>query len=253
MTTIVRNIVALVDDESGRELVLRVETIDGSELIEVSNDTMSKWITGRRRALRGSKFINWLKVQRSHASNLFQDAQVQRPTTRAARAIPKCDASDGVNFRRLSMPPFDEIPGCSLDVRVPKKPSDRVQVRLDEAVVDYIKKRLRKERSEGPFAKRLRQHDCGIPEGCRISWNEKHGQWRALKPAKAASNNKTVLSARFTAKNSEDTEKALAKQRAIDWCFDDMGGGPEEDGGSGGECNPNESDAGESGGASAEE
>ena len=55
MTTIVRNIVALVDDESGRDLVLRVETIDGSELIEVSSDNMSKWITGSRHAFRGSK------------------------------------------------------------------------------------------------------------------------------------------------------------------------------------------------------
>ena len=55
-TTIVRNIVALVDDASGRELVMRVETIDGAELVEVSNDTMSKWITGSTRAIRGSTF-----------------------------------------------------------------------------------------------------------------------------------------------------------------------------------------------------
>ena len=246
MTTIVRNVVALVDDASGRELVMRVETIDGAELIEVSNDTMSKWITGSTRAIRGSTFINWLKLQRSHgsASSLFHATERGRPTTRAARAARPDDTSDSVRFRTLQAPPVNDIPGCKLDVRVPKKASDRVQVRLDAAAVDYIKKRLIWESGEG-LAKRVRHHGDALPEGCRISWSEKTKRWRALKPANAASNNKAVHSARFPVRNGTDGEKALAKQRAIDWCTE--AGGDLE-----GESDPNESEADESEGAGAE-
>ena len=53
----------------------------------------------------------------------------------------------------------------------------------------------------------------------------------------------TVRPARFPASNGADGEKALAKQKAIDWrakVADDAGGDPE------GEGNPKDSDKGES-------
>ena len=223
MVTIRRDKVTLVDDDSGRELTIATtKTEEGDEIITLDNETLSKWVTGRPHGLRGGKFLEWLKVQRSWNAGhtmLFQPTQrMGRGSTRIARSSGR-EKHDHVacSFVKVEMKPFGNIAGCSLNVLKPKKPSDRVHVKMDAHALNYIKHKLLEESLAADSThKRQRKWEEDIPYRCRVSWSNRKLTWRALKPS-AVCEGKTIC-ARFVAANSSHKEIELAKERATKWC-----------------------------------